>query len=1583
MSLDARIGSDLGQDGAEEEGPAEDEAEGEAAPRSEANTVETQRTMSFRLAKGSTFRLSKTARPTLIAKGSSFKSLTELNSFDEASQAEIARPVKNALVAADKRASVKMIEEQKMRKMMHSTTMGVNIRVTVHGEREHPRCYMMEVVESIRFQELTKAIEALIGGALGDRKLFGIDKDGEVADLINGETFSLHTSNAWCSQPWDIHVSKERGPLQTEQTAPMARFLFETYDVNCNGRIERAELLRLLKDLQLEELDVSEQLIERFVDGELARLARLPGGDGRDGRDGGSPPSRQSNAVRLPQFVQYVGEMVRWMRQELLADFHTRNVHALLAARATEAVYPATLVPVAVDDGSGRGRISRLDTGKLGVQVEIPHGALGEDDEQDGSGGRCKIALKTFTASSVAYLLEGREADQKRKQQQGGESPSQAANSRKAGYRSPIVQVDYPADDDEDDGDIGGSPMSMRSASSARRPFAKPLTLILPHCFEPASAGHTCVVLGAPLGSEKWEPLDLVRDAASLERAASRGQVACRFEADRMRVEVPFPGIFCAMTDPSVDEVAAVRLHVFASQQVIRDTPATLRLHVCPMLPAMEHELELVESSEWGLSHRVALSKVLYLWQGARLELTYLEQVATLTWHGMRTKRDFTVPPSRMARGTSGGGHAVAAHLAIDKEGGAVLNDSITIKVVEGEGKKGSNVAMVAKRAGIPLTGLELPLCMRLQEAARPPQPELALTERTQQHFAVQWVGGVSSGGGGRGEVTHFALELAAAKPDGTYMAWDVLWIGAGHASPDFAARVAGRMMKKDVSAEAVRKLKDQKARRLGKGDSEVKWETFTYVLEVDPNLSGKLRLRSWAKDEARPSPYSDEVLLPRFKGKGDVGVGAAEKMVRTERRTYFASMRQHVTDGGNPSLHRIGNAAGSGAWGGDAIPPPPPLTAKEKSLGHVRAPIPFDVPRLPPQTPGLQEAGATLARLYRAMGVAGGGGGLLCGLRIDSILHAVVGTPTTCGKAAPKRTCATLRQPMIALCEVFYFDVLRPLLDQVAVLKDEWCFVDEKLRGIVAQLATLRKHYHVCEPHLITIVRCLFEIGETMRQCQDGHILATHIKHPDYTKAAKRGLKEELALRICDLLWRLSTDLLQMQINVGKPLTAAQLAAGACIANAAAARFKRRKVRRLWLAAYKRQVLHLPGAAARRARLRTSEELLKMMAEQAAPPKSTVADEATELPTPAETAEAGTVAAAHVAAATEEAMLREEAEDWAKRKAAAEREAAEKAIAVAAAEEKRLEQIMQHAAARIFRQQLARGWASWLAAYGEERHQQQLFLLVGSRLSRPKLSACYAHWRRDWLDRLAAERAAAAAAAAKAAAKRAAAEAAAAAAAERQRRQVLTRLYRMHSVEFPPPGPNAARAARLVANLEARLDSPALRHKARRWGTPPDIDWVQPHVPHSPRVRSPSPPSLAIAIGPPSLYSEYERRVQEDIDADLADVVAPSTATATQDHTEGPSALVASSTRSSQRERPVSARPAGLVSPPMPKRPLTAQPAMRYQPKVRFENTRASPLLVELGSARAAPAHRKAPSAPTSTGRMSQHKLLTHGCAV
>ena len=201
--------------------------------------------------------------------------------------------------------------------------------------------------------------------------------------------------------------------------------------------------------------------------------------------------------------------------------------------------------------------------------------------------------------------------------------------------------------------------------------------------------------------------------------------------------------------------------------------------------------------------------------------------------------------------------------------------------------------------------------------------------------------------------------------------------------------------------------------------------------------------------------------------------------------------------------------------------------------MGNVMAPVPYDVPRLPKDLQGVAAAGEALAQFYRECGVDGGGGGELFGLRIDHILHAIVGTPTFNGELAPSRTDATLGEPLMALCEVAYTDVLLELFSETVVLKPQWNFVDEKVGGVVEQVALHRAHYAVCEPIVKQVLFVLIEIWETLRQCQVDEALVFHLQHQNYARAVKKRLAVELTARLKSLSWQLSTQLLHLQIEV------------------------------------------------------------------------------------------------------------------------------------------------------------------------------------------------------------------------------------------------------------------------------------------------------------------------------------------------------------------------------------------------------------------------------------------------------------------
>jgi len=143
------------------------------------------------------------------------------------------------------------------------------------------------------------------------------------------------------------------------------------------------------------------------------------------------------------------------------------------------------------------------------------------------------------------------------------------------------------------------------------------------------------------------------------------------------------------------------------------------------------------------------------------------------------------------------------------------------------------------------------------------------------------------------------------------------------------------------------------------------------------------------------------------------------------------------------------------------------------------------------------------------------------------------MGSPTTDQAYSPRRTVATLQQPLMALFEVAYADVLLPLLDTMEVLKAEWQVVDEKLYGLSAQIVTHAPHYQICRPQLKRILLVVLSIYETMAQCQVEQSVTWHLTHPEYPKAVRRDLKVEITRKICELHWQLSMEVLAMQLAV------------------------------------------------------------------------------------------------------------------------------------------------------------------------------------------------------------------------------------------------------------------------------------------------------------------------------------------------------------------------------------------------------------------------------------------------------------------
>jgi len=176
-------------------------------------------------------------------------------------------------------------------------------------------------------------------------------------------------------------------------------------------------------------------------------------------------------------------------------------------------------------------------------------------------------------------------------------------------------------------------------------------------------------------------------------------------------------------------------------------------------------------------------------------------------------------------------------------------------------------------------------------------------------------------------------------------------------------------------------------------------------------------------------------------------------------------------------------------------------------------------------------------------MGVRGGGGGVLFGLRIDFVLAAVVGVPTTNGMRSPRRTLASLDEPLIALCEVAHHDGLLPLIDSVAVLRSEWQYVGERVGGILRQVCAHREHhaflsFHLEEDshphtHLEEVLLALHDLYEMARQCQKEQAVAFLLTHPDHSRATRAQLKAEVTHQLQQKLWRLSIEVVEMHVDL------------------------------------------------------------------------------------------------------------------------------------------------------------------------------------------------------------------------------------------------------------------------------------------------------------------------------------------------------------------------------------------------------------------------------------------------------------------
>ena len=203
---------------------------------------------------------------------------------------------------ADQARSIKNKVERDERKMVKSNHM-ITLQVVLH-DGTAPCHFRVNMVASAQFGNVEKSVVERMGkrwNPAAKLRLSWLTNDGVCIELTQSN-WRDYFVREWCTLPWVVHahdadmMSSGEMPLVDTSTA-----LFERYDINRNGLIERAELTRMIKDIRLERFECSSALIERFAAHEFDRL-----------------DLDTSGGIDFGEFTKYVTKMTAWMRMELM-----------------------------------------------------------------------------------------------------------------------------------------------------------------------------------------------------------------------------------------------------------------------------------------------------------------------------------------------------------------------------------------------------------------------------------------------------------------------------------------------------------------------------------------------------------------------------------------------------------------------------------------------------------------------------------------------------------------------------------------------------------------------------------------------------------------------------------------------------------------------------------------------------------------------------------------------------------------------------------------------------------------------------------------------------------------------------------------------------------------------------------------------------------------------------------------------------------------------------------------------------------------------------------------------------------------
>jgi len=226
----------------------------------------------------------------------------------------------------------------------------------------------------------------------------------------------------------------------------MALDLFARYDENGDGKIDLSELETLLKNLDRTKLEVSEDMIERFVQTELK-----------------SADADLSGKLDVVEFCEYISKLSRWARKELLEMNKRPQLVAVLVNRAVETTMP--LAQPAADDGQPELVVTSR---KYGLKLTVPQESLPQNDG--------RFSLQTLATHHAQNLHELTVRGGGKRM---GEFPF-----------TPLVRVNY-------------SPGMAPGAD-----FTQALELSMPHCFDPEDGLESVVMLGCRDGETSWKVID-------------------------------------------------------------------------------------------------------------------------------------------------------------------------------------------------------------------------------------------------------------------------------------------------------------------------------------------------------------------------------------------------------------------------------------------------------------------------------------------------------------------------------------------------------------------------------------------------------------------------------------------------------------------------------------------------------------------------------------------------------------------------------------------------------------------------------------------------------------------------------------------------------------------------------------------------------------------------------------------------------------------------------------------------------------------------------------------------------------------